>query len=132
MKHMSLLLCCSILCSGCFAESSLTRDESAPANSKVFFYLKDGSYIRSFSDHHHKVDGGYLVSGTLVKSGDNRENFEGLVPDDQIVEFGVDEFSVVGTLVGLGVATVMVVGIISSFHMGSFSSFGISGSLFGL
>lgn len=59
----------SILFSGCYSEASLTKDEAAPDGTKVFFYLKDGSYIKSYANHHQRVDGGYKVAGDLSRWG---------------------------------------------------------------
>jgi hypothetical protein len=101
MKAISVLLSFSILLIGCFTESSITKDELAPDDSKVIFYLRDGSYIKSYSDYHCRVEGGYQVSGTIVKEGKSPEKSDRIVLDNEIDTLGVDECSVVGTLVGM-------------------------------
>jgi hypothetical protein len=109
-----ILLSISILFVGCFTESSITRDELAPDDSKVFFYLKDGSYIKSYSDQHQRVEGGYHVSGTIIRKGESAVTFDGLVLDRDIDRFGVDEFNVVGTLLGVGLVGTLTVYMISA------------------
>ncbi|MCI0481880.1 MAG: hypothetical protein L0213_09880 [Candidatus Dadabacteria bacterium] len=109
------LLSFSALLAGCFTESSLTREELAPDGRKVLFYLKDGSYIRSFSGGHHRMESGYRVAGTLFRRGGFPEKVDRFVSDEEIERFGVDEFNLPGTLfelaVAAGVITFVVVGV---------------------
>jgi hypothetical protein len=76
------------------------------------FYLKDGSYIKSYSDLHSRVEGGYQVSGMIVKKGKNPQKFDGIVLDNEIERFGVDEFSVVGTVLGVGIASFIIASLV--------------------
>ena len=115
------LLSFSILFCGCFTESSVTKDELAPGESKVIFYLKDGSYIKSYSDHHHRVEGGYQISGTLVRKGGFPQKFDGMVLYNEIERFGVDKFSVAGTVVGVGIASLVIAGVVVAASTGNFS-----------
>lgn len=100
------LLAFSILMCGCFTESSMTRDEVAPEDSKVLFYLKDGSFVKSYAERHRRIEGGYEVSGTITRKGEFPETFDGIVLDVDILSWGVDDFNVVGTVLGIGVAAV--------------------------
>lgn len=100
----------SILIMGCYTQSPVTKEEGAPDDKKVFFYLKDGSYIESFADNHRRVEGGYQVSGTVLKRGNNPVKFDGLVLDNDIDRLGVIEISEVDSLLALaGVAAAVLV-----------------------
>ncbi len=110
MKTITCILASSsLLIAGCFTQSSITGEELAPDDSKVIFYLKDGSYIRSYSDHHHRVDGGYQVSGSIQKSSKNPEQFDGVILDTDLDRIGIDRFNAIGTILVVGgVATIIV------------------------
>ncbi len=66
----------------------LTKDEQEPVDdATVYFYMRDGSYIKSESGQHPRVEGGYQVTGervTLDLSSDmfwthfHRQAFTGL------------------------------------------------------
>jgi hypothetical protein len=70
----------------------------------VIFYLKDSSYITSYSNHHSREEGCYRVNGTVVRKGGFPGKFDGVVQDNEIEGYGVDKFKVVGTFVGVGIA----------------------------
>ena len=112
MKSVSILLLFSTLFLGCITESSVTRDQLMPDDCEVYFYLTDGSYIRSYADRHRRVEGGYQVSGMIFTRGKFAERFEGMVLDSQIDRFGRYEFSVVGTVTGAALAVPPVCGLL--------------------
>jgi|WetSurMetagenome_2_1015567.scaffolds.fasta_scaffold79147_3 hypothetical protein len=105
-----ILLSVSILFAGCFTQSSITKEEGAPDDSKVVFHIKDGSIIESYADHHPRVEGGYRLSGTIFTEGESPRKFEGLVLDNDIDKIGVDKLNVVGTLLALGIVGPLIVG----------------------
>lgn len=79
----------------------MTRDEFAPDDRKVFLYLQDGSYIKSFSENHHRLDSGYqVVVGEIVRPKQFPGPFDGAVRDVDIAEVKVERSSVPGTVLG--------------------------------
>jgi hypothetical protein len=121
MKKSCVLFSFSILFVGCFTETSVTKDEMMSDNSKVIFYLKDSSYITSYSNHHSREVGCYRVIGTIVRHGGFPKNFDGVVQDDELEKYGVDKFNVAGTLIAVGLAAAVISyighGIGQSFRM---------------
>lgn len=94
-----ILLSVSRLSTGCFSESTLSKDESPADDSEVLFYLHDGSYVKSSSGNHHRIENGYQVSGEIVKDK-IRESFEGIVNDNDIKKVTTERLNVTRTLIG--------------------------------
>jgi hypothetical protein len=111
MKILAILLSFSLLLCGCYTETSLTKEEPAPDNSKVFYYLRGGSYVKSPPKQHHRVEAGYQVTGTKVTKGKISEKFDGVVKDDDIEKIGAEEFNLWGTVGLVGGAILLVGGI---------------------
>jgi hypothetical protein len=103
------LLSFAILFVGCYTQSPITKEEGVPNDSKVFFYLKDGSYVESFADSHQRVEGGYQVSGTITRRGNYPEKFDGMILHTDVDRLGVIEFSGDGSLLAVGVITLGVI-----------------------
>ena len=100
-KCICTVLLISMLMMGCFTKSSITKDELVPDDGKVFLFLHDGSYIKSFSGNHHRLDSGYqIVIGEITKPDKFPEAFTGVVRDVEIAEIKVERFNVVGTVMG--------------------------------
>jgi hypothetical protein len=105
---MRLLLLCAVLFAGCYSEMAVVEGEKAPDDSKAYFYLKNGSYVRSFADRHSRVDSGYQVKGDLYIKGQFDKHFEGIVNDSEIEKTTLEEFRwemaiVYGVAVGVAV-----------------------------
>jgi hypothetical protein len=113
-----ILFSFSILFVGCFTEASLTKDEAAPDDTKVFFYLKDGSFIKSYANHHKHVDGGYKVAGDLFPLEGFRKTLDGVLDDTDIVKITRDEFNSAGTFLGIGIAAMTLAGAWDAVHSG--------------
>ncbi len=105
---------------GCYTESFVAREKSVPDDARAYFYLRDGSYIRAYADHHRRVEGGYQVSGTIFKKGSHTENFEGLIPDSEIERFGVNEFNLIGTAVMAFITTFAAIGAVLAASRSSY------------
>lgn len=110
----SLLLFSLLLLVGCYTERSISRDDVVPDDHTVFFYLVDGSYIKSYSDRHHRSEegGSYEVTGTLVRRNHANCTFEGAIPDSAIARAAVERLSWPGTAfmavgASLGIATIV-------------------------
>lgn len=108
MKVISLFLSLSLLLCGCYTEASLTEAELAPDDSKVFFYLHDGSYIKSYSKQHHRVDAGYQVTGTRVVKFKFSEKFDGVIQNSDIERIGAERFNLGGTVALAGGVALLV------------------------
>jgi hypothetical protein len=113
MRVFPLFLSLSLLLCGCYTEASLTRDERAPDDSKVFFYLHDGSYVKSLSHKHHRVESGYQAAGTKMTKARTSENFDGILQDADIASIGSMEFNLWGTVALVGGTTLFVAGLIA-------------------
>jgi hypothetical protein len=108
MKVIPLFLSLSLLLCGCYTEAALTAEECAPDDSKVFFYLHDGSYIKSYSKQHHRIDAGYQVTGTRVIKFKFSEKFDGVIQDSDIERIGAEEFNLWGTVALVGGVALLV------------------------
>lgn len=95
----SVLLFCLLLLGGCYTEKSISRDELAPDDRTVCFYLADGSFVKSSSGKHHRAEGGagYEVTGILVKMNQEKDRFEGTLEDSTITRVAVERINWVGT-----------------------------------
>jgi hypothetical protein len=58
----------------------------------VYFYLRDGSYVRSGADHHYPLEGAYQVSGDLWKDGTKPRSFYGVLESYDIEKTVIFEF----------------------------------------
>ena len=112
------IIIASLLFSGCFVESTITGSEPTPEDCKVFFYLKDGSTIKSYADHHRRVEGGYEVAGIITPKGGLAKEFTGVLHDADIERISINEFSLGGTVVGALVTAGLVLAVIG-LHLSS-------------
>lgn len=117
---ISVLPFLAFLFTGCFTESPITKDETVHDDTKAFFYLKDGSYVRSFADYHQRTDSSYRVWGTLFMKGESVGRFEGVLPDSSITKITRYKFNWIGTLLVLPLATLVVAGAVLAASEGSF------------
>ena len=117
-KAICILLLVCVLVMGCFTESSITRNELAPDESKVIFYLQDGSYIKSFSGNHHRIDSGYQISGEIARKDQIPKKFEGVLSDAEIAKVTVEKFNVVGTVLGCVLGGMVIAGAVYATSSG--------------
>ena len=116
-------LAVALLAAGCSSGVVLTKDEQTPVDdATVYFYLRDGSYVKSESGQHPRVEGGYQVTGELftqVQSSDmfwthfHRQEFAGMVRDEDIKIATQKKLDVP---VGAAIVAVTVGAIIRSGH----------------
>jgi hypothetical protein len=52
---------------GCFTQSEIIKGDLPQDDSKVLFHLLDGSYIKSLSGNHHRLDNGYQINGPRIQ-----------------------------------------------------------------
>lgn len=132
-KVFCVLLSSSVLYCGCYSYNSLSKDETVPNDKPARFQLKDGGLLESEEGSHSRVEGGYQVSGTLVRqdtlqwkggSGVRRtvQNFSGMIWDADIEEITAFQYDGTSTVVAV-VAGVSIVGIavavaLADFHIG--------------
>jgi len=80
-------------------------------------YRRPGeSYIISQIGQHHRIENGYAVIGTHVKSGNSRTEFSGVIYDEQIREVvvSVSEYDATATWVLIGAGVLAGVAIVIS------------------
>jgi hypothetical protein len=107
---------------GCYYYSSLAKDEPVPNDKDARFQLKDGRLLEAGAGHHSRIEGGYQVSGTIVKEDTLRLTsvegirktvipFTGVVRDADIEEISTYQRNTTGPVL-LVATTVLVVGIV--------------------
>jgi hypothetical protein len=101
MKLICVILSLSILLTGCYTHTTVTKDTSLPPSTvEVSFRLCDGTHI--LSSEYQRVENGYMVMGKLVnKENKNSKDFSGIVPNEQIKEVVTNEFSIGLTVLGV-------------------------------
>ncbi len=102
-----ILLTLLFLCTGCFTESFLGKDELPPDNRTVVFHLVDGARIKSPSGKHRRVDEGFQIFGEVLNEGKILKTFDGVVRDDEITGVTVQRYNAEGTLALVGGAIVV-------------------------
>ena len=121
-RAFCIILPLSMFIVGCFTQSEIVKGESPPDDSKVLFHLLDGSYIKSLSGNHHRLDNGYQIKGEIVRDGIIQKKYEGVVNDDDIERITVESFNVLGTIalggfaVGFCILTVQVSNVLNEGH----------------
>jgi hypothetical protein len=85
-----------------------------------FFYLKDGSYIRSFADNHQRIDSSYKISGMLYREGESHGKFEGVLPDTSIKTITRDKFNWTATMLAVPLRALALAGALIFASKGSF------------
>ncbi len=71
MKIICVILCVSLLVSGCYSTALLKKDESAPDDRDAKFYLQDSSRADSQGNRRKQVQEGYQVDEQ--RTGDGQE-----------------------------------------------------------
>ena len=115
MKPICIILSFALLLPGCYSNTVITRDyESNLDNERLTFYLTDGSYITSKPGNHRRIEDGYEVSGEHVskKYYNSSQNVSVVLRDNQISRVETNQFNVGKTVLVLGLAGLLVVGII--------------------
>jgi|WetSurMetagenome_2_1015567.scaffolds.fasta_scaffold247073_2 hypothetical protein len=103
MHHIAYtLLFFPLLFVGCWTGVTIPKSNVAPDDTKVTFYLMDGSYVKSYAGHHQRIENGYEVSGFQFCSGQASRTFKGVISDEDIMRLRKEGFSWIGTLLGLG------------------------------
>jgi len=134
MKVVCVFLSFSILLAGCYSFAPLTKEEAAPDDQEVVFYLKDGSSVESPWHGHQRVEGGYQVSGKKVGEGEKEVEFVGIIRDEDIAKIEAQEFDVTRTIFAASLAAAAVFCVIlaaASSAGGSWGGGSWSGSLVG-
>ena len=108
-KAFCIILPLSLFIMGCFTQSEIIKGELPQDDSKVRFHLLDGSYIKSSSGNHHRLDSCYQIKGEMVRDGIIQKNYDGVVNDNEIERITVERFNVVGTIALVGFAVVFYI-----------------------
>ena len=109
-KAVCTILPLSMFIMGCFTQSEIIKGELPHDDSKVLFHLLDGSYIKSLSGNHHRLDNGYQINGEIVREGIIQKNYDGVVNDNEIERITVERVNVIGTIALVGFAVVFYIG----------------------
>ena len=112
MKLICVILSFTLLCTGCYTNTPLTKD-SPSSTEDITLWLKDGTRIVAHSSH--REDSGYHVVGTLVSreywKGDR--DFDGIIGDGQIKEVVSHELDVPSTVTAVGLPILFCIGCIA-------------------
>jgi hypothetical protein len=107
---------------------SLSKDEPVPTDADARFQLKDGSLLEAQAGQYSRVEGGFQVSGTLVKQDSLRltgmsgirktvKPFAGVIRDADIEEISAYQSDVVTTVLVVAVPLLMI-GIVVASSLG--------------
>ena len=116
MKLMCVILSFTLLLTGCYSNTTVTKDSPNLVNEELTFYLIDETYIKSESGKHHRVEYGYKVVGRLYRFGERKwEDFDGIIGDGEIKEITKSEYDenlttniIVGTIAAVVVGVILV------------------------
>lgn len=120
IRQSIVILLVALTATGCFTNSLLT-DGLVPDDRAVRFHLTDGTMVVSTSGMHHRVEGGYQVTGLRMKDKANDEKYEGVLPDREIDHVTVQKFNTVGTIALVGGFTALVLLLVEVSKLLSFS-----------
>jgi hypothetical protein len=83
-KTVCIISLFALVLAGCYSESILTKGTPAPSDQTVYFYMRDGSYVKADKDCQKRIEGGYQVGGYLYSPGKATERFSGVIHDSEI------------------------------------------------
>jgi hypothetical protein len=106
MKLISVCLSLTILLTGCYSYTSVTKDTPVlPPTTEVTFRLTNGTQI--VSSEYHRIENGYHIMGKW-----NGAAFEGSISDDKISQVVFAEFDS-GKTTAIVAGVVIVVALIA-------------------
>lgn len=118
LKLMSIILSFAILFTGCYSNTTVTKDTPLPPPTvQVRFRLNDGTYILprlSFNNQrtYQRLENGWHIIGELVQPDKSSQPFEGIVRDEQIMEVIAPEYDAGKTFMGIALGVGVIVGIV--------------------
>ena len=111
MKLLYIILSFAILFTGCYSHTTVTKDSKNLDSQDLTFYLTDGSYIKSKSGQHIRLENGYEIVGIMrhtPKDNWNTLNYQHpdslvdrIVFDKQIKNIVAVELDTVSTIVAV-------------------------------
>jgi len=113
MKLLRVVLAGCVLCLGCHSLEPIGRGEFASDDETAYFYLHDGSCIKSQAGDHQRKEGGYSVKGVFVLGQFCHEEIEGVYCDSDISDIEIEKVSATYTVTGIvlgGVLCIFFVG----------------------
>ncbi len=128
-KAVCLLLSSTVLFCGCYSYSSVAKDKPLPADADARFLLKDGGLLEAKGGQYTRIEGGYQVSGNLVKKDSvqlagvtgvrtTAGPFSGVIRDAEIEEVTAYQHDGAATVVAIA-ATVAITGIVAALTIRS-------------
>ena len=77
-KAFCIILPLTMFIMGCFTQSEIIKGELPQDDSKVLFHILDGSYTKSLSGNHHRLDNGYQINGEIVLDNRNASDLQSI------------------------------------------------------
>jgi hypothetical protein len=130
MKPISIILSFALLFAGCYSHTLVTKEDSSNLDDETLtFYLTDGTYITSKAGNHRRIENGHEVTGEHVskKYYNSSQNVSVVLHDDQISRVETNQLNVGKTVVVLGLAGLLFVGIIVGLNAFGEETSGIGG-----
>ena len=112
MKILCIILSFSILLTGCYSNTTVTKEDTLNDEGELTLWLHDGSHIISESGQYSRLENGYKVVGKQAGKYNYPVAFAGIVKDEQIKEVVSREYDVGLTVVMLSFGIFVVVGIV--------------------
>ena len=114
MKLLCIIMSFVLLFTGCYSNTTVTKEPPTTDNEELTFKLTDGSYIKSKGGQHHRIEEGYEVTGNHVYDtyNNNSRDFSGVLRDDQISQVVNKELDVTKTVVAASLGALLIVGLI--------------------
>lgn len=119
VRTLRVLLSACLLCAGCSYHASVTRNEILPDDKTAFFYLHDGSCIRSNQGGHSRKEGGYYVKGEFATGAFRGERIEGMCYDGEIKDIKIEEVDTSHTVLGIVAASSIVLLVVFGLYLGA-------------
>jgi hypothetical protein len=128
-KAVWILLSSAVLFCGCQSYSSLAKGEPVSDDKDARFQLRDGWLLEADAGSHSRIEGGYQVSGTLVKEDTLQATmvrgvrktvkpFTGVVRDADIEEINAYQFDAATTVLVVALPVSMVILLAGSVKFG--------------
>ena len=114
-KTVCIISLFALVLAGCYSESILTKGTPAPSDQTVYFYMRDGSYVKADKDCQKRIEGGYQVEGYLYSPGKAMERFSGVIHDSEIQKMTAKKLEIGRVLVmyvsGCFLMAIVIVGL---------------------
>jgi hypothetical protein len=101
MKLMCIILSFAILFTGCYTNTTVTKDDILDSSSGLTFVLKDGSSIEANSWCYFRLENGYQIASS--------DGTPGIIALDEQIETIMSKETDTGATVGVGILLIGVI-----------------------